>query len=386
LTGIFFFINFTETISMKKILVVSALIAIGFFGYSQKVVTDKPIESKSVQSADLEITNVILIEAKKDEQSLLHKVKVSVTIKNNGVSPSGSTLIKMMVQNQSPNMVAPQYTQPGNPWYELGDARTVNSIAAGKSFTGEYQFTEIKKVTKGDSFTMRVIVDAGKVLAEANENDNFSAPMSVTPVIVPAELVAIAPTTQITSQLIKIDTLCYTIGQADFHLQPKAHTSADLSTFFQCFIEMNPHGITIKKFGGEPIVRNVTLIAPLHLPVGSKIKRVKFNYIKLAGTDLVPHLVLRSHHQRTVSNEGWGLNTPITSYWVTSPARDGAEGYRVMGSITNAGFNMSVTKGSTYYFEILGADARSTATPMGSEWPTNDKIFIWSINVYYTLE
>jgi hypothetical protein len=354
-----------------------------FFVISIPVIAQKEPGKTIPQTADLAITEVKLIEATRNPATGLHKIKVSVTIKNNGDAPAGNTKLKMMIQNHLLNLVAPPNPQPRNPFLQLGENQQVNSIASGQPLTKEYLFTEIKKVITTKSFSLVLMADAENALKEINETDNHSKQINATAED-RTEYIAVVP--GITApQLPKVDTFEYTIGRADFHLQPKAHTSADLSAFFQCFIEMNPHGITIKKFGGDPIVRNVTLIAPLHLPAGSRIRRVKFNYIKLAGTDLVPHLVLRSHHQQTVSNEGWGLNTPITSYWVTSPARDGTEGYRVMSSITNPGFSIAITRGSTYYFEILGADARSTATPMSSEWPTNDKIFIWSIQVFYTI-
>lgn len=364
---------------MMRSLIVLSLVLIYFSGITQKISTDQP-----VKRPDLAITEVRLIEATRNPATGLHKVKVSVTIKNNGEAPAGGTSLQMIIQNHLLNLVTPPNPQPKNPSHQLGDNQTVNAIAPGQPITAEYLFTEIKKVVTSKSFSMTVLADAGNQIKEINETDNRSGVINITPQD-RTEYVAVTPTIPVTNRIETPDTLEYTIGRADFRLQSKALTSADLSAFFQCYIETNPHGITIKKFGGDPIIRNVTLIAPLHLPAGSRIRRVKFNYIKLAGTDLVPHLVLRSHHQQAVSNEGWGLNTPITSYWVTSPARDGTEGYRVMSSITNSGFNMQVSKGSTYYFEILGADARSTATPMSSEWPTNDKIFIWSIQIFYTL-
>jgi CARDB len=369
---------------MKKAILLKFSIALLSFFITIPVTAQKITTDVTPKRADLAISGVQLIEATRNPATGLHKVKVSVTIRNNGDALSPATSLKMMIQNHLLNLVAPPNPQPKNPLYELGENQPVNSIAPGQPLTTEYLFTETKKVITTKSFGLALMADAGNALKEINETDNWSAQINATPED-RTEYVAVVPGIPL-PQLPKTDTFEYTIGRADFHLQPIARTSADLNAFFQCFIETNPHGITIKKFGGDAIIRNVTLIAPLHLPVGSKIRRIKFNYIKLAGTDLVPHLVLRSHHQQTASNEGWGLNTPITSYWVTSPGLDGTEGYRVMSSITNSGFNMPIGKGSTYYFEILGADARSTATPMSSEWPTNDKIFIWSINVYYTLE
>lgn len=351
----------------------------------QTVMAQKTVVESSASRADLAVTELRVIEATRNPSTGLHKIKVSVTIKNNGDKPSIGTSLKAMIQNHVLNLVAPPNPQPKNPWYQLGDMQPVNPVPPGQSITSEHLFTEVKKIITTDRFQMGVMADAGNKLKEINETDNNSAIVNVTPVD-KVEYIAVQPTIPVGSQqLIKVDTFQYTIGRADFHLQSRAATSTDLQNFFQTFIEMNPHGITIKKFGGEAIVKNVTLIAPLQLPSDAVIRKIKFNYIKLPGTDLVPHLVLRSNHL-TTGNEGWGSNTPVTSYWVTSDTRDGREGYKVKSSITNSGFNVAISKGSTYYFEILGADARSTTTPMTSDWPTTDKIFIWSIQVFYTIK
>jgi hypothetical protein len=191
---------------MKKVLLVLAFITITFYGSTQKVITDKTIESKSSFTADLAITEVKLIEATRNEQTLLHKIKVLVTIKNNGLGASPATSLRMMIQNTEQNISATQNTQPNIPWYDLGDPQMINTITAGQSYTGEVQFTETKKVTKGNNFTIRLMGDAGNEIKEQNEKDNFSYPIAVNPLAAPGELVAVIPRAEINARLKKIDT------------------------------------------------------------------------------------------------------------------------------------------------------------------------------------
>lgn len=367
---------------MKKVIsgsiILFTAVLFSLTGFTQKINT-----VQDVKRPDLAISEVRVIEATRNPSTGLHKVKVAVTIRNNGDAAAGGTSLRMLVQNQLLNAVAPTNNQPANPWYPLGENQPVRAIAPGQPLTSEYVFTETKKIISTARFNMGLVADGGNVLKEVNETDNRSAEIVVDPED-RTEYIAVTPVREVSVSIARVDTFQYTIGRADFHLQSKARTTEDMRTFFESYIETNPHGITIKRMGGAPTVRNVILAAPLHLPAGAVIRRVKFNYIKLSGTEIVPHLALRSYHQ-AANNEGWGLSTPITSYWVTSPSRDGTSGYRVMSSTTAAGFNMTFDKNSTYHFEILGADARSTRTPEESEWPTNDKIFIWSIQVFYTL-
>jgi len=142
----------------------------------------KDITSQSAKRADLAITNVTVTEATSNPSTGLHKVKVLVTIQNNGDAPSAQTLVKMLVQNHVMNLVAPPNPQPKNPWYQLGDNQPVNAIAPGQAVTAEYLFAETKKVITTSRFNMSLMVDAGNQIKENNETNNSSASINVTPV------------------------------------------------------------------------------------------------------------------------------------------------------------------------------------------------------------
>lgn len=187
-------------------------------------------------------------------------------------------------------------------------------------------------------------------------------------------VITTAPNTiRVNAQVSRPDTFNYVIGRSEFRL-----VNANEGDYIKVF----PHGATIKKNGGGR--SKGTLIAPVNLPVGAKIINVRFNYIVLPQSGAVPHLVLRSHY--VTSSGGYGINTPITSYWLTSGNLNNTNGYyNVQASGTSAGFNVGITKGSTHYFEILAGSAQSTITPQQSDWPDNEKIFIWSIDVQYTM-
>jgi len=364
---------------MKKVLLVLAFITITFYGSTQKVITDKTIESKSSFTADLAITEVKLIEATRNEQTLLHKIKVLVTIKNNGLGASPATSLRMMIQNTEQNISATQNTQPNIPWYDLGDPQMINTITAGQSYTGEVQFTETKKVTKGNNFTMRLMADAGNEIKEQNEKDNFSYPIAVNPLAAPGELVAVPPRAEINARLKKIDTLVYCIGPADFKL---SNRDGDFG-----YMRLSSEGVSISPNNSftAPRVYN-SLVTPLHLPPGAVIVKISFKYINLATSGCVPHLALRSRFSD--ERGGWLNNEPITSYWNRGTGnienREGLADVRV--SNTPAGFRFNIAREVSYHFEVLADEnASSTYTPATSLWPRNNSLFIWGINVYYTL-
>lgn len=180
-------------------------------------------------------------------------------------------------------------------------------------------------------------------------------------------------TVQVNHQLVKVDTMNYVIGRSDFKLMNN-NTGESM--------KIMPQGVTIKTQNSSGKSTN-SLVAPLHLPTGAIIRSIKFNYVMLPGGGIVPHLALRSHYLTTEG--GYGINKAITSYWASSNNINGSNGYKVQTSGTSPGFNVAITKGSTHYFEILAGSSQSTNTPQQSIWPDNDKIFVWSIDVQYTM-
>lgn len=189
----------------------------------------------------------------------------------------------------------------------------------------------------------------------------------------PSEVTAVQTGVRVNAQLAKVDTLSYVIGRSDFRL---------LNNNTGEYMKILPQGVTIKTESSSGKSSN-SLVAPLHLPVGAIIRNVKLNYVMLPQGGVVPHLVLRSHY--LTSQGGYGINKAITSFWVSSNNLNGSNGYNVQTSGTSQGFNVAVSKGSTHYFEILAGSSQSTNTPQQSIWPDNEKIFIWSIDVQYTL-
>jgi hypothetical protein len=339
----------------------------------------KTLNTVSGQAADLAITELKLLEATRNEQTLLHKIKILVTIKNNGQAASGTTSLRMMIQNPEGNTAATQNIQPNIPWYDLGDPQIINAIAAGQSYTGEVQFTETKKVTKGNNFTIRLMGDAGNEIKEQNEKDNFSYPIAVNPFAAPGELVAVPPRAEINARLKKIDTLVYCIGPADFKL---SNRDGDFG-----YMRLSSEGVSISPNNSftAPRVYN-SLVTPLHLPPGAVIVKISFKYINLATSGCVPHLALRSRFSD--ERGGWNNQQPITSYWNRGTGnienREGLADVRV--SNTPAGFRFSIDREVSYHFEVLADEnASSTYTPATSLWPRNNSLFIWGINVYYTL-
>jgi hypothetical protein len=226
-------------------------------------------------------------------------------------------------------------------------------------------------------FTIMAMMPAVIMLAQKQAQPKTQSQTQTQPQTQAAEpkIVAVPATQRVSAAIIKIDTFTYTIGRTDFRLATTANAGE--------YIKMLPHGITVKKMGVNEGKSANSLIAPVNLPAGAVIRRVIFHYIILPGSSAVPHLVLRSHY--LTANGGFGINKAITSYWLTSNSLNTANGYDVKASVTSPGFNVSISKSSTHYFEILAADARPVTTPQQSIWPDNDKIFIWSIDVQYTL-
>lgn len=359
-----------------RTLAVALMLLVFNYSIAQKVFTNQ-----SVKRADLAITEVQLIEATRNPSTGLHKIKVSVTIKNNGDAPAASTTLQVLVQNHLLNLVAPPNPQPQNPWLPFGDNQPVSEIAPGKSLAAEYLFTETKKVITTNRFNMGVIADAGNILKEINEADNRSTEINVTPVD-RTEHVAVTPVINTPQTLVKKDTLIYTIGKADFKMSSPDMVPSNSMT--NAFVKIYPQGVTLRQLGDAPQIY-ASLIAPLHLPAGAVIRKIVFNYLLLPGHTAVPHLVLRSQFLTATNNEGYGSNLHISPYWVTSAARDGANGYQIKASQTDPGFSVSINQKASYYFEILASSDRGRAIPQESQWPNDIKMLIWSINVHYTL-
>jgi CARDB len=354
---------------MQKLLFTGLLIILSIFVIASDLPATKP-----VTGADLQITDVRVIEAVRNEQTKLHTIKVEVGIRNNGSTMAVATQLMMAIKNAGVANVASQGSI-SNAWVQFGKAVAVPEIAAGKMISNRYSFIETSKVTAGNEFSIRLIVDAAKKITESNETDNFSEAVVIHPTPAPAEWVAVAPVIQVDAQIKKVDTFTLSIGKTEMRLALEEKSNE--------YIKIFPQGITIKSSQYTEQKSKSSIIAPINLPTGAVIRRVVFYYIVLPQSDGVPHLVLRSNY--LTADGGYGINKPITSYWITSGSLNGRNGYDVKSSSSAPGLNIAVVPGSNHYFEILAGSASSTATPQTSVWPDNEKIFIWGIDVKYTL-
>src|SRR5688572_10364161 len=138
---------------------------------------------------------------------------------------------------------------------------------------------------------------------------------------------------------------------------------------------------------GEKI--NNSLVAPLNLPNGAVITKINFNILSLYPHRYFPHLRLiqRGIVNSDRQNGAYMGNTPITKYSVSSMGMNTESGLLDIKTVVTDGLNYKINnKGSSYFFEVLANQSDNPPVDTrGSFWPNDNYLFIWSIEVYYTL-
>lgn len=139
---------------------------------------------------------------------------------------------------------------------------------------------------------------------------------------------------------------------------------------------------------GETI--NNTLVAPLQLPDGAVITKVEFNVLSLYPHGYRPHLRLM---QRGMVNDArqkgaYSGVTRINKYTASSQGMTTESGLMNLQTLKSETMSYKIdNKTSSYYFEVLANKSDSPPTDvLGSKWPNDNYLFIWSVNVYYLLD
>jgi hypothetical protein len=139
---------------------------------------------------------------------------------------------------------------------------------------------------------------------------------------------------------------------------------------------------------GETI--NNTLVAPLQLPDGTVITKVEFNVLSLYPHGYRPHLRLI---QRGMVNDArqkgaYSGITPINKYTASSQGMTTESGLANLQTLKSESMHYKIdNKTSSYYFEVLANKSDFPPTDvLGSKWPNDNYLFIWSVTVYYLLD
>lgn len=146
---------------------------------------------------------------------------------------------------------------------------------------------------------------------------------------------------------------------------------------------------------GETI--NNTLVAPIHLPDGAVIEKMIFHVLSLRPSgpnsgvnSWFPHFRLVTRGiVRTDRQKGAYMSIlPLTYYSATSPAISNRSGLVDVQSISSKEIGHTINnKNAAYYIEILAnKDDRPPVDGRGSNWPNDNYLFIWSVEVYYSMK
>jgi hypothetical protein len=139
---------------------------------------------------------------------------------------------------------------------------------------------------------------------------------------------------------------------------------------------------------GETI--NNSLVAPLSLPDGAVITKIEFNVLSLYPHGYFPHLKLV---QRGLVNDSrqkgaYSVNTPVNKYSVNSMAMTTESGLLDVKTIGSERMSYKINnKTSSYFFEVMANKSdRAPVDVNGSNWPNDNYLFIWSVEVHYMLD
>lgn len=138
---------------------------------------------------------------------------------------------------------------------------------------------------------------------------------------------------------------------------------------------------------GETI--NNTLVAPLNLPDGAVIQKIYFNVLSLYPHGYFPHfrLVQRGIVNTDRQKGAYSFNTPLNKYSMNSIGTNTESGLLDIKTLVADKLNYKINnKGSSYFFEVLANKSdRSPTDARDSYWPNDNYLFIWSVEVYYTI-
>lgn len=138
---------------------------------------------------------------------------------------------------------------------------------------------------------------------------------------------------------------------------------------------------------GETI--NNTLVAPFNLPDGAVIQKIYFNVLSLYPHGYFPHfrLVQRGIVNTDRQKGAYSFNTPLNKYSMNSMGMNTESGLLDIKTLVADKLNYKINnKGSSYFFEVLANKSdRPPADVNGSHWPNDNYLFIWSVEVYYSL-
>jgi hypothetical protein len=123
---------------------------------------------KPLLPADLVITGIDVVEAVYDRN---WKVKVSVTIKNQGELIAPKTILKAQAQKIIPS---------NSPWKDFGYTVAVIPLRPKESATKEFLFIDHENIMyKLRQFNLKLMADIRNEASESDETNNVSAILSI---------------------------------------------------------------------------------------------------------------------------------------------------------------------------------------------------------------
>lgn len=127
-----------------------------------------PKDLHVLRPADLVVTDLSLVEVTFDGNKKGWRVRVSVTVKNNGELLAGKTMLKASAQ------------LTGRSWSDFGTPVEIYPIRPGESSTKEFTFLDNNRVIGSASpFSFKVTVDPRNAIPESSETNNISSVISV---------------------------------------------------------------------------------------------------------------------------------------------------------------------------------------------------------------
>jgi CARDB len=123
---------------------------------------------KPLQPADLVITDISIVEAVYD---INWKVKISVTVKNQGQLIAAKTIIKAQAQKTTP---------ANSPWKDFGYTVAIIPLKPKESVTKEFLFIDHgNEMYKLRQFNLKLTADSRNEVTESNETNNASSVLAI---------------------------------------------------------------------------------------------------------------------------------------------------------------------------------------------------------------
>jgi hypothetical protein len=151
--------------NMKKhwFLIIGIFIGTGIHAQTVNPVTQQPTLA-TVKKADLQITGFQVLSKFVKDSSKVLVMKVKVTIKNNGQTDAGVSLVGASFQNNV----------PGSAWQNFGTPSNFPQVKAGQTISYDCTFRILIGLIKTKLFNFRLKADASNLVAELNEDNNSS--------------------------------------------------------------------------------------------------------------------------------------------------------------------------------------------------------------------